>query len=61
MFFSITVLKHGNDGLRHQFNELSFSFRRYRWAVVGGLVVLVLECQGDLLHGSAPGVSPTSP
>jgi hypothetical protein len=59
MVFSITVLKHCNDGLRHQFNELSFSFRLYRWTVRGGLVVL--ECQGDLLHGSAPGVSPTSP
>ncbi|MGH8589362.1 MAG: hypothetical protein ACREXX_08515 [Gammaproteobacteria bacterium] len=59
MVFSITVLEHCDDGLRHQFNELSFSFRRYRWAVRGGLVVL--ECQDDLLHGSAPGVRSLSP
>jgi len=59
MFFSLAGLKQRSDGLRHQFNELSFSFRFHRWAVMGGLVVV--ERERDLLHASAPGVYPSSP
>ena len=59
MVFSRIAWHHCGDGLCHQRNELLLPFRFHDWARVGVLVVVEIEC--GLLHGSAPADSSPSP